>query len=128
MRGYKYCRLDGNTDYDTRERSIDAFNKEGSDIFCFILSTRAGGLGINLQVRGKVYLMNVFISSISNSAAFVFVSQFRLQTRAYCKSQCLCSLMNYLHEMTLDMSYYRCRLYRYDSDWNPQVRFRFVVQ
>lgn len=51
MRGYQYCRLDGNTDYDTRERSIDAFNKEGSEKFCFILSTRAGGLGINLQVR-----------------------------------------------------------------------------
>lgn len=76
MRGYKYCRLDGNvsssfvvnssltkfqylpsfryyckTDYDTRERSIDSFNKEGSEKFCFILSTRAGGLGINLQVR-----------------------------------------------------------------------------
>jgi len=51
MRGYKYCRLDGNTDYDTRERSIDEFNKEGSEKFCFILSTRAGGLGINLQVR-----------------------------------------------------------------------------
>jgi SWI/SNF-related matrix-associated actin-dependent regulator of chromatin subfamily A member 5 len=50
MRGYQYCRLDGNTDYDTRERSIDAFNKKGSEKFCFILSTRAGGLGINLQV------------------------------------------------------------------------------
>lgn len=50
MRGYKYCRIDGNTDYDTRERSIDEFNMEGSEKFCFILSTRAGGLGINLQV------------------------------------------------------------------------------
>ena len=50
MRGYKYCRIDGNTDYDTRERGIDEFNAEGSEKFCFILSTRAGGLGINLQV------------------------------------------------------------------------------
>lgn len=50
MRGYKYCRIDGNTDYETRERSIDEFNMEGSEKFCFILSTRAGGLGINLQV------------------------------------------------------------------------------
>ena len=45
MRGYKYCRIDGNTNYDDRESSIEAFNKEGSDKFCFILSTRAGGLG-----------------------------------------------------------------------------------
>lgn len=49
MRGYKYCRIDGNTDYDVREASIDAFNAPDSDKFCFILSTRAGGLGINLQ-------------------------------------------------------------------------------
>mmetsp|Transcript_1510 Transcript_1510/g.2171 ORF Transcript_1510/g.2171 Transcript_1510/m.2171 type:complete len:1046 (-) Transcript_1510:64-3201(-) len=49
MRGYQYCRIDGNTDYDVRESSIEAFNKPDSEKFCFILSTRAGGLGINLQ-------------------------------------------------------------------------------
>lgn len=42
MRGYKYCRIDGNTDYETREASIEDFNREGSEKFCFILSTRAG--------------------------------------------------------------------------------------
>jgi len=49
MRGHQYCRIDGNTDYDVRESSIDAFNAPNSEKFCFILSTRAGGLGINLQ-------------------------------------------------------------------------------
>lgn len=49
MRQYKYCRIDGNTTYEVREDSIDRFNAPNSDIFCFILSTRAGGLGINLQ-------------------------------------------------------------------------------
>ena len=49
MRGYNYCRIDGNTNYDDREASIDEFNREGSEKFCFLLSTRAGGLGINLQ-------------------------------------------------------------------------------
>ena len=49
MRGHKYCRIDGNTDHETREASIEAFNKPNSEKFCFILSTRAGGLGINLQ-------------------------------------------------------------------------------
>ena len=48
MRGFKYCRLDGNTDYDTRESMIEDFNRKGSEKFYFILSTRAGGLGINL--------------------------------------------------------------------------------
>ena len=56
MRGYKYCRIDGNTTYEDREKSIDDFNSEGSDIFCFILSTRAGGLGINLQTADTCIL------------------------------------------------------------------------
>ncbi len=61
MRGHKYCRIDGNTDYETRERSIDEFNMENSEKFCFILSTRAGGLGINLQV-GVLYWFQAIMS------------------------------------------------------------------
>ncbi|GAX14112.1 SWI/SNF-related matrix-associated actin-dependent regulator of chromatin subfamily A member 5 [Fistulifera solaris] len=49
MRGYQYCRIDGNTNYDDRESQIEEFNRPGSEKFCFLLSTRAGGLGINLQ-------------------------------------------------------------------------------
>lgn len=56
MRGYKYCRIDGNTDYEAREAAIDQFNQEGSEKFCFILSTRAGGLGINLQTADTCIL------------------------------------------------------------------------
>lgn len=56
MRGYKYCRIDGNTDYDMRESSIAAFNAPNSEKFCFILSTRAGGLGINLQTADTCIL------------------------------------------------------------------------
>ena len=56
MRGYKYCRIDGNTDYEVRESSIDAFNAPNSEKFCFILSTRAGGLGINLQTADTCIL------------------------------------------------------------------------
>jgi SWI/SNF-related matrix-associated actin-dependent regulator of chromatin subfamily A member 5 len=51
MRKYKYCRIDGNTSYDDRENFIDAYNAPNSEKFIFLLSTRAGGLGINLQVR-----------------------------------------------------------------------------
>ena len=49
MRQFNYCRIDGNTSYEDRESYIDAYNKPGSDKFMFLLSTRAGGLGINLQ-------------------------------------------------------------------------------
>lgn len=61
MRGHKYCRIDGNTDYETRERSIDEFNMENSEKFCFILSTRAGGLGINLQVSDDIHSFAVLM-------------------------------------------------------------------
>eukprot|EP00606_Chrysophyceae_sp_TOSAG23-5_P000494 GSChrysophyteH2.ASY1.ANO1.908.1 assembled CDS len=54
--GYKYCRIDGNTSYEDREDGIAAYNKPGSDKFIFVLSTRAGGLGINLQTADTVIL------------------------------------------------------------------------
>nr|CAD7394292.1 unnamed protein product [Timema cristinae] len=45
---YKYCRLDGQTPHEDRQRQINEFNAPGSEKFLFMLSTRAGGLGINL--------------------------------------------------------------------------------
>uniref|UniRef100_A0A8D8WF21 Chromatin-remodeling complex ATPase chain Iswi n=1 Tax=Cacopsylla melanoneura TaxID=428564 RepID=A0A8D8WF21_9HEMI len=55
-RGFKYCRLDGKTAHEDRQRQINDFNAEGSDIFVFMLSTRAGGLGINLATADVVIL------------------------------------------------------------------------
>ncbi|KAH1200793.1 ISWI chromatin-remodeling complex ATPase CHR17 [Glycine max] len=54
--GYQYCRIDGNTGGDDRDASIEAFNKPGSEKFVFLLSTRAGGLGINLATADVVIL------------------------------------------------------------------------
>ncbi|CAG9318020.1 unnamed protein product [Blepharisma stoltei] len=47
LHGYTYVRLDGNTKVETRQRVIDIFNLDPR-VFCFISSTRSGGLGINL--------------------------------------------------------------------------------
>ena len=55
-KGYQYCRLDGNTKGQMRDDAIDAFNVPGSEKFCFLLSTRAGGLGINLATADVVIL------------------------------------------------------------------------
>lgn len=55
-RGYLYCRIDGNTGGEDRDASIEAFNKPGSEKFVFLLSTRAGGLGINLATADIVIL------------------------------------------------------------------------
>ncbi|KAJ8908028.1 hypothetical protein NDN08_008125 [Rhodosorus marinus] len=56
MRGFKYCRIDGSTDSESRDAQIEEFNRPGSDKFVFLLSTRAGGLGINLATADTVIL------------------------------------------------------------------------
>ncbi|CEH13379.1 snf2-family atp dependent chromatin remodeling factor snf21 [Ceraceosorus bombacis] len=56
FRGHKYCRLDGTTKPDDRSLLLKAFNAPDSDIFAFILSTRAGGLGLNLQTADTVII------------------------------------------------------------------------
>lgn len=56
MRRFSYCRIDGNTSYEDRESYIEAYNKPDSEKFIFLLSTRAGGLGINLQTASVVIL------------------------------------------------------------------------
>ncbi|XP_073106554.1 probable chromatin-remodeling complex ATPase chain isoform X1 [Elaeis guineensis] len=56
FRRYQYCRIDGNTGGEERDASIEAFNQLGSEKFIFLLSTRAGGLGINLATADVVIL------------------------------------------------------------------------
>jgi SWI/SNF-related matrix-associated actin-dependent regulator of chromatin subfamily A member 5 len=55
-KGYQYCRLDGQTPHVDRIASIDEFNREGSEKFIFLLTTRAGGLGINLATADTVIM------------------------------------------------------------------------
>lgn len=54
--GYQYCRIDGNTTGERRDEQMNDFNSDGSSKFAFLLSTRAGGLGINLQTADIVIL------------------------------------------------------------------------
>jgi SWI/SNF-related matrix-associated actin-dependent regulator of chromatin subfamily A member 5 len=54
--GHNYCRIDGNTEGERRDEQINEFNEEGSEKFAFLLSTRAGGLGINLATADIVIL------------------------------------------------------------------------
>ncbi|KAG1680939.1 hypothetical protein FOA52_009898 [Chlamydomonas sp. UWO 241] len=56
MRGYKYRRLDGSTNRIQRMIDIEMFNKKGSELFIYILCTRAGGLGVNLQTADTCIL------------------------------------------------------------------------
>lgn len=52
FRNYPYERLDGRIRGSERQKAIDRFEREESS-FVFLLSTRAGGVGINLTAAGK---------------------------------------------------------------------------
>ena len=52
-RNYKYCRLDGSTKLEDRRDTVADFQTR-PEIFIFLLSTRAGGLGINLTTADTV--------------------------------------------------------------------------
>ncbi|KAI9700357.1 MAG: hypothetical protein M1836_002372 [Candelina mexicana] len=56
LRGLQYLRLDGSTKSDDRSELLKLFNAPDSPYFCFLLSTRAGGLGLNLQTADTVII------------------------------------------------------------------------
>merc|ERR1739844_590234 len=58
FKGYKYLRLDGMTKADDRGDMLKVFNSKDSEYFIFLLSTRAGGLGLNLQTADTVIIFD----------------------------------------------------------------------
>ncbi|KAL8912366.1 MAG: hypothetical protein Q9172_007517 [Xanthocarpia lactea] len=58
LKGYQYQRLDGTVPSVQRTQAMEHFNKPDSPDFCFLLSTRAGGLGINLMTADTVILFD----------------------------------------------------------------------
>jgi len=53
---YRYERIDGGITGSQRQDAIDRFNSKEQAAFCFLLSTRAGGLGINLATADTVVI------------------------------------------------------------------------
>ncbi|KAM0788448.1 hypothetical protein ACM66B_001582 [Microbotryomycetes sp. NB124-2] len=58
LRGYKYARLDGGTSRPRRALDIKLFQQKNSPYQCYLISTRAGGLGINLTAATTVVLID----------------------------------------------------------------------
>jgi hypothetical protein len=56
FRDFAYLRLDGATAQEGRTRALQLFNAPDSPFFLFMLSTRAGGLGLNLQSADTVIM------------------------------------------------------------------------
>lgn len=56
--GLRCNRLDGNCDSLEKQKRIDQFNQPDSELFAFLLSTRAGGVGINLATADTVIILD----------------------------------------------------------------------
>ncbi|GLE00408.1 hypothetical protein PINS_up009165 [Pythium insidiosum] len=65
---YRYLRLDGSTEVAERQGLIDTYNQD-TNIFVFLLSTRAGGLGINLTAADTVILHDLDFNPTNDEQA-----------------------------------------------------------
>ncbi|XP_073975791.1 SWI/SNF-related matrix-associated actin-dependent regulator of chromatin subfamily A containing DEAD/H box 1 homolog isoform X2 [Rhodnius prolixus] len=68
IRGHNFLRLDGTTKSLDRQELIDNYN-EDDDIFVFLLSTRAGGVGINLTSADTVIIHDVDFNPYNDKQA-----------------------------------------------------------
>ncbi|VDD91189.1 unnamed protein product [Enterobius vermicularis] len=68
IRGHKYCRLDGSTPVMERQELINTFNLS-DDIFAFLLSTKAGGMGINLAAANHIILHDIDFNPYNDKQA-----------------------------------------------------------
>lgn len=58
LNDFKFLRLDGSTKTEERGALLKQFNAPDSPYFMFLLSTRAGGLGLNLQTADTVIIFD----------------------------------------------------------------------
>ncbi|KAK3091472.1 hypothetical protein FSP39_020046 [Pinctada imbricata] len=68
QRHYIYMRMDGSTPVPDRQDMIDKFTKD-DNIFIFMLSTRAGGLGINLIAANVVIIHDIDFNPYNDKQA-----------------------------------------------------------
>lgn len=68
IRGYSYKRLDGQTPVLDRQEMINEFNIS-KDLFVFLLSTKAGGLGINLTSANHIIIHDIDFNPYNDKQA-----------------------------------------------------------
>lgn len=68
IRKHGFCRLDGSTAVEERQDMINDFNAD-SDIFIFLLSTKAGGVGINLTAADTCIIHDIDFNPYNDKQA-----------------------------------------------------------
>ena len=77
----------GNTSGEDRESQIEEYNRPGTEKFIFLLSTRAGGLGINLYTADIVVLFDSDWNPQMDLQARPSVSFPQTHLQSFCTSQ-----------------------------------------
>jgi len=70
IKDFRYVRLDGQTSVADRQSMVDEFNSD-EEVFIIMLSTRAGGLGINLRAADTVIIHDINLNPYNNKQAEV---------------------------------------------------------
>lgn len=92
-RHHKYMRLDGSSKISERRDMVADFQAR-ADIFVFLLSTRAGGLGINLTAADTVSEYVFFACKVIITVLIILLN---FQTRLIIWDVCFASSIAYLH-------------------------------
>ena len=73
LKGWKFGRLDGNTNVASRQRLVDTFNSDES-YFGMLCTTRTGGVGLNLTGADRIILYDRKFRRVyyTNKASFWF--------------------------------------------------------
>ena len=92
LRGFVFQRLDGGMRSQDRQYAMDHFNAPNSPDFCFILSTKAGGLGINLATADTVIIFDSdWNPQVSRThTPYIELSTLRLHPSSHRLSLCRC--------------------------------------
>ncbi|KAF9808693.1 hypothetical protein IEO21_07780 [Rhodonia placenta] len=113
--GWKYLRLDGGTKTEDRAGHVQMFNAPDSDIRVFILSTRAGGLGLNLQTADTVIMNNLIDDSFDSD--WNPHADLQAQDRAHRIGQTkVVRILRFITEKSVEESMFQRARYKLDID------------
>lgn len=110
LRGWSFLRLDGSTAIETRQSSINRFNTEADETFVFFLSTKAGGVGLNLTGAHRLILIDYDWNPATDDQAMARIWRQGQSKKIFVYRLISdCTLEMYMKKVTVE----KCQLHRY---------------